>query len=711
MNHDETSRINKIGVFITVGMSFWENIIENEIDNYYEKILNENCRKWDSYSNIREKIYESKRLPLIEKYEGESLEKLDTAEANTFKSFIESEDMENVMLYVYLVPTEESKDIAEKLLKPAIKKFLNNKSMKLGAPISVRTLEHKVGDENEFLKALDEIIIFLQEFIIGKEENDGNTVEFDKRYFLISGGFKGFIPIISILGMMHRNSYIVYRHEKGTENIVIYPIPQTPDFSRLDSLRSVLPRHTLDRRTIRAFLYSYPEIGGFFDKYGRKTKLGEFFEYFYKKKRKLFGRGEDIFDRITDNKLRNDLKEKLGYWEYLWIGDQIPETVEHSRKHSLRLLEYASHILNFFPRIAKDLGDEGLFTLYSSIWLHDFGHSIMYFDVKAAKTCAVFKCLKESVKRELLESSNNYKLIAVDPDLVRKYHNVFTVNMLNSNFKFLIPGDDNLKNAILLACLYHRKKMPVSSKAVSSSENGQQEGEFLEECLYRKDIFQNVKDSFKHKVLLAASLLSFIDGLDVQTDRVVSKEYKEIRRARDAYEIDYHIKALKSIKLVDLDPAKGILSYLETLKEIWQADSLEELNGLLNFARSCGFDGQKNNQCPERWRELRDKYPKLLEELINIKEVGEEVFYHIKRILFIAQQKEHFMKHETVDFVYLEKSGEKELTIHIVPNKMAHAQRSIFEKIRIDIRKEYEKIESVIKQYFVLDDIKIDDVS
>src|SRR5690606_5854360 len=79
----------------------------------------------------------------------------------------------------------------------------------------------------------------------------------------------------------------------------------------------------------------------------------------YEDKREIpFGFGENllsIFDikdneKSQDNQLIN-MKNYIEYmiktkWSKQWIGDLIPETVEHSQRHSKRLMDFTASLIN-----------------------------------------------------------------------------------------------------------------------------------------------------------------------------------------------------------------------------------------------------------------------------------------------------------------------------------------------------------------------------
>ena len=75
-------------------------------------------------------------------------------------------------------------------------------------------------------------------------------------------------------------------------------------------------------------------------------------------------------------------------WFHLWVGDQIPETVEHSREHSKRLMKFIAKLFQIAPDNMEALGfnkdhPENLAVLIAAVYLHDIGHTALSCLIKA----------------------------------------------------------------------------------------------------------------------------------------------------------------------------------------------------------------------------------------------------------------------------------------------------------------------------------------
>lgn len=689
----------KLGILFTVGTSFFENLAKRMVvqdEEKWNRLIEESKKsEINLYEELPKYISEcfsnegtprppgvcALLLEILQKYKYFKVEQMEnkaeefSAELSTWVNLkTHLKELNPTEIRVLLIPTRESSYIAKNIIKP----YFNAQDKEFStAKIFVETASQELSGVGTpgFRDSLDTLTREIGRFY---------QKSLDRYYLVVTGGYKGFIPLVSLLGMMFPNTYLVYKHEEEEDCVIYSPLPVVPDFPHLDALRTILARERLDGEIYDALKVSFPSIESFFDpdRYER-TSLGEVFYAFYKKKRTLYGKGEPILARIQNSAIREAIEEKLPYWEYLWIGDQIPETVEHSRRHALRLLEYTEHLLALFPKIAKALGEEGIAVLYSAIWLHDFGHGALFLAREPDANVFPYGCLRED-HWERVSLDNG--LIALDPDLVRKYHNLYTVDMLQSCFDFLLPDfeDESLRKAVLLASLYHRKKMPFFPPACEGDE-----GVPLEEVL--KGDFKD-SPGLQDKVLLASALLSFVDGLDVQTDRVVSPEYRELREARDRYEIQYHLKCIRLYQDKNWIGGREKRDLRRRLCKVFRAWIQSDLRAL---------------------KQSIEDLKKWLDTATDLQEFP-DLLYHIRRILFITVQKEHFLKHGLIDMVYLSyRPGDKrkQLRVHLIESEglgvPLEQKKEILESIREDILYEYRKGEKILEKYFVLSEENI----
>ncbi len=175
----------------------------------------------------------------------------------------------------------------------------------------------------------------------------------------------------------------------------------------------------------------------------------------YENSRKMpFGHGENFISLIQNEDMEAFLNKKIPLWSLKWIGDLIPETVEHSQRHSKRLMEFGFSLIrvieeeNFLSGIDLTLRKEFYLILAVAMNVHDLGHTAL-----------------------------NYKTddginLCIDglPSLVRDLHSELSYQLLENGDLLdgieKIDNDKNkiekLKKAIMYVSKYHRQYLPIS---------------------------------------------------------------------------------------------------------------------------------------------------------------------------------------------------------------------------------------------------------
>jgi putative CRISPR-associated protein (TIGR02619 family) len=297
-------------------------------------------------------------------------------------------------------------------------------------------------------------------------------------YLNVTGGYKGVLPYLVLLGLAFGKVDIFYLFELSDKIVWLPKMPVGFDL--------------LSWRNYRAFIRSIPYIEGLEEKdlealipntmrtllerekVNKKfspTTLGKVLHDQYEGERgkeiSEYGRGYLLTDKINNPQKQQALRDCIDRWQYLWIGDLIPETVEHARGHAQRDLELLAQIIypilnkepNFF---GKDQTDDNLLVLLSSIWLHDLGHSGDH-----------LKC--ENRDGTIKDGKTITRNIKGFPSLVRDLHHLLSWYLIGKgkeeantlfNGKLNIYEstsifDNNIIDAIRQVCLYHRGKMPV----------------------------------------------------------------------------------------------------------------------------------------------------------------------------------------------------------------------------------------------------------
>ena len=463
----------------------------------------------------------------------------------------------------------------------------------------------------------------------------------------ITAGYKVLIPFTSLLSFLEREIRVIYGFEEANRIIDIPSLPLVWDYRTLDEFRVIFVGlgKEIENDTYELL---YPKVKELFDydpsiqKY-RLNPFGELISEKYQKERyRRYGYGAPLLDRLENNSIRKRLEEKLDKWEHLWIGDQIPETVEHARYHSHRLLELAHYFLRFTKR---RLSDEDLFLLISSIWLHDIGHSQLSYKLP-----------------------NGYSLKIADfPTLVRKWHNFSSYQRIKE--KNLLD-DQNTSNSVALICKYHRNKMPVLRNALWKDKIFDQVSvDPLERVLDDEKFEVYGKEINKNKVLLIASILRFIDACDVQADRVITEEYREARESRTDEEIKYYLELLEERKTLWTNT-----SYSSKFDELYKR--------VKEFV-------EKHNNLKDKWKtmtifrkkKMEDKAENIQDEIIeNLKGVinnslpeRQQLIYSLgllDKVVFKKEQEHHFIKHSGITVAYLGKEADG-IAVHLVASENA----------------------------------------
>jgi len=256
----------------------------------------------------------------------------------------------------------------------------------------------------------------------------------------------------------------------------------------------------------------------------------------YEDSRKVpFGYGEEFLDFLDDEKRKAWIRDKiLSRWSLQWMGDQIPETVEHSQRHSKRLMEFTVNLINtigeetFLKGIPRTHIKDFYFILAIAMNIHDLGHT------------------------NNLWRFGNGQVLHLDglPNIVRDLHNELTVQMIDGSdedqrFRLLEGLEEfdptgDIKKALVLVSRYHRGHMPIDRPAAVEKTLDKDFVSIFElHCPPLADVCEEVfpgKPEWRAMVIALARWLKFIDGTDVQADRTLIPEYSKIRCERTKYE-------------------------------------------------------------------------------------------------------------------------------------------------------------------------------
>ena len=366
----------------------------------------------------------------------------------------------------------------------------------------------------------------------------------------------------------------------------------------------------------------------------------------YREARKMpFGYGQEFLEFIQDTGKKEWIREKtFNCWSLQWIGDQIPETVEHSQRHSKRLMEFTTHLIHaigkerFMSGVPRGMEDEFFFLLAVTMNIHDLGHT--------------------NNQWEFNREGESGAVLNLDglPGMVRDLHHMLTVQMIDKNkvFPLLEEMDSvlgekksgNMLKAIKLVCEYHRGFMPVDGTTQPKPKNFTELFDLqLLPLEYRVlEEFPN-QDEWQNLTLTAARWLRFIDATDVQADRTVAPEFTKTRARRTYFEARNLLEEL-------LSHEEDSLKEWQVFKDLLQVEKLLDdkfLHDEFPFATA--------GKLEKKGEKLEKKVYAQLEKAISSHYDGGRIcipqsLRSLERLAFKIRQFVHFEKHSVVQMVY-----------------------------------------------------------
>ncbi|MEW6418390.1 MAG: hypothetical protein AB1480_09755 [Nitrospirota bacterium] len=381
----------------------------------------------------------------------------------------------------------------------------------------------------------------------------------EKIYLNITGGFKGMVPYSTIAGMIHPSEKVIlcYLFEDSKEIIDMPTYPIGLDFHHWHRNAARLKMVTEGGPTAgKYFLYnlSVPMQKLLYEDSGKKKlfSLGEVLKKQYEDQKNidpLKVYSKEMVDKIMPDDLDNDIAklkvilknliDRVG--DLIWVGDKIPEMVEHAHRHHHNLLEFAEMFLTpiIGPEgVKKDfLNAKERFCLLAGILLHDCGHSLDFMLVDVEK-------------------------IPLFPSEVREWHHYLSYQRLNNEemaneLKWPMSELNKLHHAVLTVCLYHRKKMkytdnneqikvPIVNATFSPLEK------YIEER--NNDLPKSVD------LMKVVALMRLIDSWDNQAKRAGSKE--QVEHTLNILKRDHEVALKRAIEsyelLIELDKNKNM---------------------------------------------------------------------------------------------------------------------------------------------------------
>jgi hypothetical protein len=514
-------------------------------------------------------------------------------------------------------------------------------------------------------------------------------------------------PILTLYGFQREDVEVIYQHEDAPDFVQIPPLPMAWDLKTLDEYRSLVRRESLPRQPP-------PRFRAFFQKEKdgewKQNAFGKLMAEIYEKDRlRRFGYGARLLRWLPTREMREELDQKIARWEHIWIGDQIPETVEHSRGHSARLMEYAAELLEpIFERQPEWLTSEELYCLICCLWLHDIGHTSLELflpdepmkpNEDTNSRLAKFRrylglCgIQAGIAMEPPPSVNPRRIrAALFPSLVRLFHNFLSAQRIcDPQYGYL---HENERDAVALISMYDRAEMPLVG------DGWWEEGEIfglmapsLEQMLGNGGLSFRSETLDKEKVLLLCALLRVLDGLDIQSDRTVNEPYRQERCQRTQEEVNYYHslweeKYNKSSQ-GERDQLECLNKQLMALHDEW-AKSLE--SGDLSQAKKVREEAEER---------IKSLLLPLVQEAFKGEDLARlEMLGLADRILFKMAQEAHFRKHSCVKLVYMVPTDptQQVYKIYMTFDKELELDKQQRKEIAKEVWEEVKKVSHVLQK-------------
>lgn len=648
-----------------------------------------------------------------------------------YKKIFPSAEMQSIMRWLDKQPEDEApelevvllqnsgdlKEINKSVFTALVTEFfleeLGEKGKNLLRPVRFKILRKPVhidvSNEENFLQSLGRLFTALDR---EREEAAAAGQEF---LVNMSGGFKSISAYVMLYAQL-RQIACLYTFEGGSFDAVeLTSFPVSYALGALDEEMSLLRalekspeilKITADRKNalplwVRSLVMTgkegpeMPLLKILLDEYREKRRGGEAIGGGLLGLLKEGGGGDGLeLGKYIEDRIRNE-------WAELWIGDQIPETVEHSRRHSKRLMEFAANLYRAAEEPLEKLGLTGpraMALLISCIYLHDIGHT--------------------AISHPPAERGEPPFLLGSFPSSVREVHHLLSAELIRQRADELFPCSGKqdvsfLKTLTPLISAHHRGYTTLSEKQGRAKPSpkinlagaflfGKQDFEKTLMPLETKlqTLTEEQRGGLQVGVLLnIAALLRIIDGSDVQADRVVDEIYLEARLRRTKEEGRTFAAELRSVA----GPFAKNAAFVKLLERVEKISAAGEKIAIKNVLEGRIPDKEHDAISAN----CEDVYETVFMELQQMKgrkkspgralrgRRQEAHFLSLaNRAAFKWEQFLHFFKHQCVGTVFPTFSGGT-VTVHVWPNGDLDYTGETFSKslegVKKDIEKEWSK--------------------
>jgi len=586
----------------------WKHISsKNSIDNFYKKVYNN--IKYYNYQNAYDTIKEW--LTSIRNNDLTNLSKV-SAEIKTLSKMEPSKERDIVVLFPTLTYAGV---LCAKILHDLLSKnYVNNVEV-----VFTEGLKSAEDKDTSFTK--QGLSNFLSNMIECIDRYDEENYEIK---ILVSGGYKSLVPYSTLVGILKRKD-IYYIYEDSDQLMSLPSLPISIDISTLKPCYPIL--RNIENSLVEKYKIYFNKLpdeiknlietkNGQFKFKSALTFLVQSYNSIVNKSPLEFeSRNLNLLNFLTEESSSPDLKkyfmDLVDIGSFFWIGDKIPEMIDHALKHHNNLFEIMELILLPILTNKPDfLSEEELFILLCTIYFHDWGHVLSQFPGS----------------RTLL------------PTEIRDHHNILgyerlkdqrTQEQLLSQLKWSPNKESLWKNyleAIATVGLYHRKRMPLFSNKDSDYSFKIGSKDYTYKPAGESKIKFNKNEIVEGRLLLLIALFRVIDSLDTQVWRIGSEN-----------EFIFKMSSL-------LSDIKSEKVRAERIKEIIDCDSIISPLIVLLEKIETGY-------------EKADGQPLCIDEGINgiahnDEKLKSEIFLFLEsslRIFIKKEQFKHYLKHLYLD--------------------------------------------------------------
>jgi hypothetical protein len=382
----------------------------------------------------------------------------------------------------------------------------------------------------------------------------------------VSGGFKGLIPFSGLLGTILDGVTVQSVFEFSDRHVRQPPLPVQLDAVTWSAHRAVLSaiEETCATRPSIALAYweALPErLRGLWLRQPNGSLTPNPLAAAVKSRTdELLARGavaphqHPTFLRPLFQEQDTDKAEGLLAWfaqaRNIWLGDLIPETVDHGRGHAQRLCELAYQVLRPITQLQPDaVSGEEMLALLATLWVHDVGHASHRLPLSVPSSWA-----DDAERKPVMRD------ISAFPSLVRDFHSFTACERLLADPSFEFPPAMTalglpLRQAVALGYRYHRSKLKLKSQARSSVGPSLARSPGVQICWgWVADVEKGVGDdawrwSSPASAMLVTALQRVIDGADVQTERAGDAEYRRRRELLTRDELSVELDRLLRLRV------------------------------------------------------------------------------------------------------------------------------------------------------------------